>query len=77
MNCAKFFRFEFFTALQCLADSDDRLKDELAYFLALKVCIVWSTFTACLKVLSSLFLKEKIFLSRHFYTVTLFKTVKC
>ena len=38
MNGTKVFRFEFFGPLQCLADCDIRLKDELTHFLHLKVC---------------------------------------
>ena len=40
MNYTKNFRFDFLGALKCLFDCDDRLRNELAKFLEVKVCTV-------------------------------------
>lgn len=40
MNYTKDFRFDFLGALKCLCDCDNRLRNELAQFLEVKVCTV-------------------------------------
>ena len=40
MNYTKDFRFDFLGALKCLCDCDNRLRNEVAQFLEVKVCTV-------------------------------------